>query len=339
MSQISLQIVQWYRQNKRDLPWRNTSDPYKIWLSEIILQQTRVAQGLPYYEKFVEKFPSVFQFAQSEEIEILNTWQGLGYYSRARNMHATAKFIVNELKGEFPTNYDQLIQLKGIGPYTAAAIASFAYNEKKAVVDGNVSRVIARIFGIEEPINETKGSKLIQTFADELIESQTPSEFNQAIMEFGALQCSPKNPNCEICPLIALCEAFAKQKVDFLPVKTKKVKVKIRHFHYLVYLNQNKIILEHRIHKDIWQNLYTFPIIETSTEAQAIEDQYDYRLKIETNPHILTHQKIHQRFYIMNGTPVIMRPNWIEITLEQLEDYPHPRAIELFLERYLAEIS
>jgi len=205
MADFHLLITDWYRQNNRALPWRSTKDPYSIWLSEIILQQTRVEQGTAYYLKFVTKYPTVRDLAAAEEQEVLNLWQGLGYYSRARNLHATAKFITNELNGEFPPNFNGLKQLKGVGDYTAAAIASFAYKEPVAVVDGNVYRVLSRVFDLETPIDSTLGKRQFSELAQALISKTDPDTHNQAVMEFGALQCTPSNPSCEACPLIGMC--------------------------------------------------------------------------------------------------------------------------------------
>jgi len=223
-------LTHWYLQNKRNLPWRNSNSPYHIWLSEIILQQTRVSQGTPYYLAFVKTFPTVFDLANATEQEVLKLWQGLGYYSRARNLHKTAQFIANELNGVFPQNYLGLLNLKGVGDYTAAAIASFAYNERVPVVDGNVFRVLARYIGVEEDIANHRTRKTFQALALDLMQAAEPNLFNQAIMEFGALQCVPKNPNCTICPFNGSCYALQKNKVAILPIKSKKAKPIVKHF-------------------------------------------------------------------------------------------------------------
>ena len=225
MTDFNLLITNWYRQNKRDLPWRLTTDPYKIWLSEIILQQTRVDQGLSYYLKFVKEFPTIQALANASEQQVLALWQGLGYYSRARNLHFTAKTISNELNGKFPNSFTSLKKLKGIGDYTAAAIASFSYNEITPVVDGNVYRVLSRVFNIATPIDSSQGKKLFYELAGELISKENPGEFNQSIMEFGALWCKPQNPKCEDCPLQENCLAFENDTVKLLPVKDKKIKI------------------------------------------------------------------------------------------------------------------
>ncbi|MCS6967124.1 MAG: A/G-specific adenine glycosylase [Cytophagales bacterium] len=259
-------LREWYQGNKRNLPWRHTSDPYLIWLSEVILQQTRVAQGLPYYEKLVAAFPTVHHLAAASEEEVLRLWQGLGYYSRARHMHATARLIVQRYNGKFPISYKELLQLKGIGPYTAAAIASFAYNEPIAVVDGNVYRVLARIFGITDDISSTKGKKIFAQYAQQLLEQSVsvvaPSLYNQAIMEFGAIQCTPLAPACSCCIFSHCCYAYLHQQQQQLPVKEKKLKTKQRHWIYLIIEHQGYVLVKMRQSGDIWQGLYDFPLVE-----------------------------------------------------------------------------
>ncbi|HET8808815.1 MAG TPA: A/G-specific adenine glycosylase, partial [Flavobacteriaceae bacterium] len=264
---FSEKLIDWYLPQKRELPWRNTVDPYKIWLSEIMLQQTRVAQGLPYYEVFLENFPAVFDLAKASEEKVLKLWQGLGYYSRARNMHFTAKYIAEEKNGEFPKTASGLLKLKGIGDYTAAAIASICFGEPVPVVDGNVYRALSRIFGIETPIDSTLGKKEFKQLAHQLIDPKKPAEHNQALMEFGALQCKPKNPLCETCPFQNSCMALQLGKIEKLPVKTKKIKTTLRHFNYLVFVSKNKqTLLQQRTGKGIWQNLYEFPLLESEKE-------------------------------------------------------------------------
>ncbi|HEY0091267.1 MAG TPA: A/G-specific adenine glycosylase, partial [Flavobacterium sp.] len=263
-------LIDWYLQNRRNLPWRDTTDPYLIWLSEIMLQQTRVAQGMPYYFKFAEAFPTVFDLARADEQQVLKLWQGLGYYSRARNLHKTAQYVAGNLGGIFPKNYAGLIKLTGVGEYTAAAIASFSYNEPVAVVDGNVFRVLSRFFDIETDIATPSAKKEFTSLASELMPKDQPALFNQAIMEFGALQCIPRNPDCYNCPLNSGCLAFKSRKVNVLPVKSKKAKAKDRFFNYLVYSDENqRTLLEKRIGKGIWENLYEFPLIETDSVAET----------------------------------------------------------------------
>jgi len=260
---FATELLHWYKPQDRPLPWKGINDPYRIWLSEIILQQTRVDQGLPYYQKFVAHFPHVEDLAKAEEDEVLKLWQGLGYYSRARNLHATAKMIVNDFDGQFPTTYKGLLQLKGVGPYTAAAIASFAYQLPHAVVDGNVYRVLARYFGINSPIDKSAAKKRFQKIANELLAQDAPATYNQAIMDFGATVCTPKKAACDNCPLNTKCTAYANDKVYALPRKSKRIKHRKRYFYYLVIRTPKGIYLRQRGADDIWKKLYDFPLIET----------------------------------------------------------------------------
>lgn len=332
MTDFSLQIRNWFRLNGRELPWRETTDPYKIWLSEIILQQTRVDQGLNYYLKFIQHFPTVADLAAAEEQDVLNLWQGLGYYSRARNLHFAAKQVVSEYNGSFPDSYDAILKLKGVGKYTAAAISSFAFNEAKGVVDGNVYRVLSRVFDMDIPIDSTRGQKSFQELADELISRKHPGEHNQAIMEIGAIICSPKSPNCIECPVSSLCLAKANNTINERPVKTKKTKVSDKYFHYLVVRDNNTLLLEKR-NAGIWKNMYQFPLIET--------DSKDYPDAIAGIPikrtserlHILSHQRIHAVFHETDQLPVSMtKEDYIKVSFESLEDYPIPRLIDRYLE-------
>ena len=341
---FSNSLLYWYLQNKRDLPWRNTANPYPIWLSEIMLQQTRVAQGLPYFNTFIDTFPTVFDLAKADEEDVLKLWQGLGYYSRARNMHKTAQIIAFDLDGKFPDNYKNLIKLKGIGEYTAAAIASFAFNEIVPVVDGNVFRVLARYFDIETDISSSGAKKEFTAVANELISKDKPALFNQAIMEFGALQCVPKNPNCEICIFNDSCVALQKKKVAILPVKLKKTKVTNRYFNYLIFLDEyQNTVINKRTEKGIWQNLYEFPVIESDKElafetiSSEIENQFlDKEIK-SVSPynetqiiHKLSHQKLHIKFYKIAITSKIANG----IDLKSLKNYPFPIVIYNFIEKY-----
>lgn len=296
-------LIDWYIAENRPLPWRSTQDPYKIWLSEIILQQTRVDQGLPYYLKFVQKYPHVRMLAEAPEDEVLRLWQGLGYYSRARNLHFTAKYISQELNEKFPASAAELEKLKGVGKYTAAAIASFAYNEATAVCDGNVQRVLARVFGFDNDISSGKGLKFFQEQAQLLISKDSPATYNQAIMEFGATQCTPKNMNCEECVLRNMCYAYAHNEQQQLPVKTKKIKQKHRYFNYFVFEAGEKFFLQKRGPKDIWQGLYEFFNKETETKIPDNEIiaslQFDGDV-LSVSPdykHILSHQVIWARFF------------------------------------------
>jgi A/G-specific adenine glycosylase len=342
------EIIKWYKVNKRDLPWRRTTDPYVIWLSEIILQQTRVEQGLPYFNKFLENFPTVVDFANASENEVLKLWQGLGYYSRGRNMLFTAKQVIELHNGVFPVAHDQLIKLKGIGEYTAAAISSFSNNEPKAVVDGNVFRVLSRYFGVEEPINSTIGKKIFFELAQGLIEDQKPSIYNQAIMEFGALQCKPKSPACNICPLQTGCFAFQHHKVDVLPVKLKKVKVRERWFNYFVGLEDGNILIKQRQAGDVWQQLYDFPLIETDQAVQfstsefsdAVKEFFGSEAKITSlleKKHILTHQIIYVHFFGLDNYMInfSLHTNIKSVTIADFATLPHPKVISDFFEMYL----
>jgi A/G-specific adenine glycosylase len=301
-------LVQWYQIHKRDLPWRNTQDPYIIWLSEVILQQTRVAQGMPYFLKFAQVYPRVEMLAQANQDQILKLWQGLGYYSRARNMHHTAQLVTQNYQGQFPKSYLGLIQLKGIGPYTAAAIASFAFNEPVAVLDGNVFRVISRYFAQAEPINSTSGKKIFEELAAKFLNKKLPALHNQAMMELGSLICTPTKPNCGECPLQTTCKANLTGTQHLFPVKIKKNAPRTRHFNYFLITENSKIGLLQRAKGDIWQNLFELPLIETS-EPLVKENYKEYlatalwfrpkntpKLLFETK-HILTHQHIEAKFF------------------------------------------
>ncbi len=336
MADFHLLITDWYRQNKRALPWRLTKDPYSIWLSEIILQQTRVDQGTAYYYKFIENYPSVLDLAKADEQEVLNLWQGLGYYSRARNLHSAAKYIANELNGQFPNNFKEVLKLKGVGEYTAAAIASFSFKEPVAVVDGNVYRVLSRVFNIDTPIDSTEGKKQFAQLAQELISTSNPDTHNQAIMEFGALHCTPANPKCESCPLIEMCISYEKDTIQSRPVKSKKTKVRDRYFHYLLFEDQDHFFIAQRTKKDIWQNMFEFPMIETETN-QELKDFRPYTHSLPTFIsseiiHILSHQKIHTFFYHFPASSVLHNNDLLKVSKQDFNDYPIPRVIDRYLE-------
>ncbi|UGU18228.1 A/G-specific adenine glycosylase [Sinomicrobium kalidii] len=338
-------IKGWYHRNKRELPWRRTTAPYKIWLSEIMLQQTRVDQGLPYYLKFEKAYPTVFDLANAPEEEVLKLWQGLGYYSRARNLHHTAKYIAFERNGQFPSSYKELLKLKGVGDYTASAIASISFNEAAPVVDGNVYRVLSRFFGVDIPINSTKGIKYFKQLAGELIDRDDPAVFNQGIMEFGAIQCKPKSPNCSVCPLNSGCVALRDNLVDQLPVKTKKAKLKHRYFNYLIIHNERETLLFRRTKKDIWQHLYEFPLIESdqALERDDIIRDPEFQKHIGENNyfklsrynqksivHKLSHQHIHTTFWS------VYLENDIRggIDKSEVKTYPVPVLIANFVREY-----
>ena len=301
-------LLDWYDPDLRPMPWKAEKDPYLVWLSEIILQQTRVEQGLPYFNKFKQHYPTVNDLADAPEDELMKLWEGLGYYSRARNLHFSAKYIANELNGHFPSDYTSILKLKGVGPYTAAAIVSFAFNLPKAVVDGNVFRVLSRIFGIEDPIDSTTGKKKFEALANELLDKNDPAIYNQAIIDFGAIQCSPKSPDCESCPFQEHCFAFQNEQVNDFPVKAKKLTRKTRFFYYLVLNQQDKVLIRKRIKKDIWRNLYEFPLIETQDLISMqdlskmpaflnyVGNDFEFLHFSKPIKQNLTHQKIISRF-------------------------------------------
>ncbi|QLE01429.1 A/G-specific adenine glycosylase [Galbibacter sp. BG1] len=338
------QIIHWYEKNKRDLPWRTTKNPYNIWLSEIMLQQTRVEQGLPYYLKFISTYPTVFDLAQAKQEEVLKLWQGLGYYSRARNLHETAKKVAVDFNGEFPDNYSDLKKLKGIGDYTASAIASICFNEAAPVVDGNVYRVLSRYYGISLAINSTEGVKYFKELAEELIDHKDPGTYNQALMEFGAKQCKPQSPDCNNCPLQHGCYAFSENKIADLPVKLKKTKVRKRFFNYIILTDDEKTILQQRTKKDIWQHLYEFPLIETSEEInhEKLLEHQDFKnltegslfelnlYNQESKLHKLSHQHIYTRFWIVTLQDKLKTG----IDNKKVKDYPVPVLVANFVEDF-----
>ena len=346
-------ISEWYKKNKRDLPWRRTKDPYQIWVSEIILQQTRIDQGWDYYLRFLEKFPNLHALAEAEEEEVLKLWQGLGYYSRARNMHTAAREIINLHQGIFPKTYDEIRKLKGIGDYTAAAISSIAFGFPSPVVDGNVLRLFSRFFGIREPADIQKGKTAVLEKAKELISPEHPGDFNQAIMEFGALQCKPGIPDCNICPLKSGCVAFLGNRIAEFPVKSKKQGQRTRYFHYLFIITgkgkKRSVFLKKRTGNDIWKNLFDFPLIETEKavshkklillkewndlfsgmKVTLLKESKKYR-------HILTHQIIVAKFYHLEISPHSGLP-FLKVAFHDVGKYPVPRLVEKFLESEMAK--
>lgn len=346
MSNFSILIQEWYKGNHRDLPWRNTKNPYKIWLAEIILQQTRVQQGLSYYQKFIDEYPDIHDLAKADEKEVLNHWQGLGYYSRARNLHFAAQQVVNDYDGKFPNTYKDILSLKGVGEYTAAAVGSFAFKIPKAVVDGNVYRVLSRYLGISTPIDSTQGKKEFASAAQELLHQKKPDIHNQAIMELGAMICTPHNPKCDICPLNNSCFAYAENSISQFPVKSKKVKVKKRAISYLIIydkINQDTFIKQ-RTGNDIWKNLYDFPSIEkekplSKTELiKEIKDQFQITpiktFKISTHQHKLTHRAITADFWLLELDDFSsFQRKFKQVKYNDLKDYPIPRLIDIFLEK------
>lgn len=343
---FSNKLIPWYLQNKRALPWRTTRDPYYIWLSEIMLQQTQVSQGLPYYLKFVDTYPTVNDLASAPESEVLKLWQGLGYYSRARNLHFTAKMVSNEMNGIFPNNHEDLMKLKGVGDYTASAIASICYNQPDAVVDGNVFRVLSRVFGISTAINSTAGQKEFKKLAQLLIDKNEPGTYNQAIMEFGARYCTPKTPDCENCIFVENCVAFQTKMVANLPVKLKSKPIKKRYFNYLVLIsNSEKTVLQQRLGKGIWHKLYEFPLIETLEEItlKKLEESQEFidftrNLNVESVvlyneksiTHKLSHQHLNTKFWIVETLEE--RDNFVH--LSEIESYAVPVLIENFVSEF-----
>ncbi|MGK0387266.1 MAG: A/G-specific adenine glycosylase [Patiriisocius sp.] len=341
-------LIDWYLENKRDLPWRGTQDPYHIWLSEIILQQTRVAQGTPYYFAFIEAFPEINLLANAPQEQVLKLWQGLGYYSRARNLHAAAQYVANDLQGEFPSTYKGLIALKGVGDYTASAIGSICFDLPTAVVDGNVYRVLSRLFGITTPINSTKGIKEFKVLAQQLIDVTQPGTYNQAIMEFGARYCVPQNPNCATCIFQDRCDAFKNMQVRVLPVKLKSLKVKKRYFNYIVLLSEdNQTILQQRTQKGIWQQLYEFPLVETQMEVMELDlrseeafndisEKYaiqELTLYQERSViHKLSHQHLYTRFWIAKASGKLNKG----IALEAIPEFAVPVLISNFISEFAA---
>ena len=348
-SGISKNLIKWYKENKRDLPWRETNNPYIIWISEIILQQTRVDQGLPYFFRFIERFPDIKSLAEAEEEEVLKLWQGLGYYSRARNLHFAAKEIYRKHNSIFPSNYENIRSLKGIGNYTAAAIASFAYKLPFAVVDGNVIRVITRLFGIETLVDTTIGCNLVNEIAQSLLPRKESDLYNQGIMELGALICTPNNPQCSVCPLAGFCIAYKTNSPQSFPVKSKIKRVSSRYFNYLFIKNQDKTYLQKRTSNDIWKNLYEFPLIETSEDielsqltASSLFKQLFRNAEVVINldyktKHILTHRRIFATFYkievISFDKNMVSKNHWIEISMDDISAYPVSRLMLKYLER------
>ncbi|MCZ4693084.1 A/G-specific adenine glycosylase [Ancylomarina euxinus] len=343
---LNSKIINWYEFNKRDLPWRNTSDPYKIWISEIMLQQTQVVTVVDYYLRFINSFPSISALASANEQEVLNHWQGLGYYSRARNLHSAAKSIKDNYKGVFPDSFDEIIKLKGIGVYTASAISAFAFHLPYAAVDGNVYRVLSRLFGVSESTSSPKGKKEFQALADELMADAPPHIYNQAIIEFGALQCTAKNPDCEVCPLQAQCFAYINKQQDVLPAKKKKVKVIDRFFYYLYIYNDTRFLLQQRGERDIWRNLFEFPLIEADNKIELVDlinsEAWETLLKdikVEvterkiTKTHKLSHQNLHIEFVHVRIENYEFEKfkSLISVDKEVAMNYPMPKPIEMYL--------
>ena len=334
-------LLQWYDPAARPMPWKGETDPYKIWISEVILQQTRVEQGWEYYKRFVEKYPDVFQLATAPQEDVLKIWQGLGYYSRARNLHKGAQQIVENYKGIFPPDLKLIQSISSIGPYTAAAIASFAYALPYAVVDGNVIRLLSRLFGITEPFDTTTGQKLFRELAQELFDHENPAIFNQAIMDFGATLCTPAIPKCRECPFQVHCIALNTGKINELPVKSKKIKKRDRFFNYLVLEHTGKIFVQERKEKDVYSGMYEFILQESEgqltpgDEELMIEKVTGAKQKFQKTElkkaHILTHQRLHVNFYFvkLEDKPKIPFGNWLE--KQSLKSLPVPKFIHDYL--------
>ncbi len=336
---LTKELINWFSKAKRDLPWRQTSDPYKIWLSEIILQQTRVEQGLPYYMRFVENYPDVHALANASEDQVMRTWQGLGYYSRARNLHATSKYISQELNGVFPKTHTEIEKLKGIGPYTSAAIASIAFNEAVPVIDGNVFRFISRLYGVYDDIMKNASRKTFLSILEELISNEFPGDFNQAMMEFGATVCKPK-PDCASCLFTQSCFAFNHNKQSELPVKIKKLKIKTRYLQYFVLGNATHVLMRRR-KESIWQGLYEFYLSEETNEdfvvPEFLKNIADKLVERYSTKHLLTHQKLMITFYSMtindeNQLKAMAKEHDLElIDRKEVLNLPKPKPLVNFL--------
>lgn len=346
MNTFSDILLSWYSENKRELPWRDTRDPYLIWISEIILQQTRVAQGYDYYARFVRRFPDVKSLAEADEDEVMRLWQGLGYYSRARNLLAAARSMKD---GVFPSSYEGVRALKGVGDYTAAAICSFAYGMPCAVVDGNVYRVLARYFGVDTPIDSTEGKKAFAALAQEMLDTSHPADYNQAIMDFGALVCTPKSPGCMFCPLTETCMALSEGRVADLPVKQHRTKLVDRYFNYLFVRMGKDTLLHKRTADDIWKNLFELPLLETDEDldvakflgSQAFADFLRGHAEVVVRPlsrgvkHVLSHRIIHANFYEVVLPESVEFPGYQRVPVADLDAYALPRLVHAFLENHL----
>ncbi len=339
------QVLNWYSKNKRDLPWRSTHDPYKIWVSEIILQQTRIQQGIPYYHSFLHSFPNVEKLAKAEERSVLKKWQGLGYYSRARNMHTTAGIVADIYKGVFPVQYESLLKLPGIGDYTASAISSICAGEARPVLDGNVIRVLTRFFGIRQAVDEKKTLIRLKHIANSLLDTKRPGTYNQALMDLGSIQCVPKKPDCYNCPLVSSCVAFEKKLTHLIPRKNKKPRVTHRYFHYFLPVEKDLIYLKKKSEKDIWKGLYDLPCIESDRPL----NEHEVRIKLKNElvkgktlpslrripgpaKHVLSHQIIHALYYRVNMKqlkPKEYTP--VKTSGSSLHIYPVSRLLDKFL--------
>ncbi len=345
-------LLQWNAvSNNRQMPWKGEKDPYKIWLSEIILQQTRVDQGLEYYNRFIKTFPTIQKLANADETKVFKLWEGLGYYTRCKNLIATSKYISKELSGKFPNTYEDILALKGVGPYTAAAIGSFAFNLPHAVVDGNVFRVLSRYFNVNTPTDTTEGKNLFSALAQELLDKKSPGIYNQALMDFGATICKPQSPACNDCALNKNCEAFKKDLVDVLPVKEKSITKKYRWFYYLIFKKENRVYVQKRGSNDIWENLYEFSLIEKPKSLSVKEIKSLPEIK-KTCPEgvrvtqisdeykqVLSHQIITGRFIEIDVSGTITTKSLKPVSAKELKKLPFPKFITLFLEDYNVSLN
>ncbi|RPH31334.1 MAG: A/G-specific adenine glycosylase [Bacteroidales bacterium] len=348
-------IIIWYNQNRRDLPWRNTENPYYIWIAEVILQQTRVAQGLGYYNRFISTFPTIKDLANADIDKVMKVWQGLGYYTRARNLHGAAKQIMAEYNGLLPTSYQELLKIKGLGPYSAGAIASFAFKLAVPAIDGNVYRVLSRIFGVFASPETSAGKKEFYTLTMELIDKRHPDTFNQALLDFGAMQCVPRSPNCLACPFNDICYAYRNNLINQLPLKGKRIATRDRFLNYIIIRYKDSTFIQKREAGDIWTSLYEFPLIETANQVEIdlliIEPLWSEffgkeRLKIlhSSQPikHILSHQTLYTKFIIVeiDKPTYYLKTNYLKIPIPNIQDYSIPKVIDNFLaaepsEKYL----
>ena len=348
------QLLAWYDVNKRDLPWRDCGDPYKVWVSEVMSQQTRIEAMKPYYDNWMRLFPTLEELAKASEDEVVHAWQGLGYYSRARNLHAAAKSIMEQFGGVFPREYKEILSLKGIGEYTAAAIVSFVWNKPYPVVDGNVYRVLSRLYAVDTPIDSTLGKKQFAELAALVMNPKYAGTHNQAIMEFGALQCVPQNPDCEVCPLKECCMAYASGNVQAFPVKQNKTKTRPRYFHYLYIIYKGQTWLSRRGKKDIWEGLYEFPLIETAEpmdfaglqQTEAYRKLFDGagRMNVSVDmsevKHVLSHQVLYTTFYRVEIEKVTDALNsYLAVPYEDIERYAVPRLVHIYLEKLNGNLS
>ena len=338
-------ILHWYYKNQRNLPWRASNEAYNVWISEVILQQTRVAQGLGYYNRFIATFPNIKDLANASEDQVLKLWQGLGYYSRARNIHSTAKHISSNFDGKFPNTYKEIIKLKGVGPYTAAAISSICFNEKQAAVDGNVYRVLSRVFNISTPINSTQGIKEFQLLADTLISDEKPGDY-KALMELGATVCTPKKADCTNCPLESMCLGYSKGTFSMLPVKIKKIKIRKRNLNYYCIEQSNSVLMNQRTGKDIWRNLFDFPLQENDSATTEPDHQYLTKLigdesytveKTNYYKHKLSHQVLSITIHHIKTSKLVAIHNYELFSKSQTLELAVPKPIELFLSEFISK--